>query len=90
MEIRDKDLCFLVHTLEFEALNFLHPPKISLCPPPPPVTLSWRRAWKSSAQKLKHISRKYKNLARNFNCNLIAEMGSKKWEKTQFYPFDLS
>ena len=33
VEIRPKKLCFLVHTLEFGALNFLCSPKICLCLP---------------------------------------------------------
>ena len=42
VEIRNEILCFLVHTLEFGALNFLCPPKFVYAPPPPPppVTLS--------------------------------------------------
>ena len=42
VEISNKNLCFFVHTLKFEVLKFLFPPKICLCPP---VMLSWRRAW---------------------------------------------
>ena len=37
-------LCFFLHSLEFEALTFLYPPKF-LCAPSPPGTLSWSRAW---------------------------------------------
>ena len=33
IEIFNEDLCFFIHTLEFQALKFLCPPKISLCPP---------------------------------------------------------
>ena len=38
VEIRDENLCFLVHTLELGALNFLCSPKFVYASP---VTLSW-------------------------------------------------
>ena len=41
VEIRNKDLGFLVHSPEFEAVNFLCPPKFVYTPP---VPLFWHRA----------------------------------------------
>ena len=43
MEISDGDLCFIVHTFKFEALNFCAPPKFVYASPSL-VMLSWRRA----------------------------------------------